>query len=321
MIDLSNLIQLGDWRVCLVAYADTQASLKNFMEQFRAFSILTPNQDEKKSYLLIVSPHVLAKQQCPSCLDKKEQAEWEIFYPAFLSNYRQFLQARKSNSQKKSSAFVFAWPSLTTNHQNGIQDSQCTRFFVLAIENPQEEAAYLRIFGYTLFLANNWHIKQNGLCIHSAAIANKRQGFLFLGDSGAGKSTTASVSVAAGHNALGDDLNFILANGKEDYLLAAAPSPVISPVGYSMLRPLLRGIFILVKDTKDYLLPLSQKQTALALFDSFQKQTPYTRRLSDKLFAHAFHTIANIARHIPAYELHFRKTPDFWKLIDEKFSG
>jgi len=30
-------------------------------------------------------------------------------------------------------------------------------------------------------------------------------------------------------------------------------------------------------------------------------------------------TIGDLARTIPGYELHFRKSPDFWKLIDAEF--
>jgi hypothetical protein len=31
-----------------------------------------------------------------------------------------------------------------------------------------------------------------------------------------------------------------------------------------------------------------------------------------------FKQIAAIARHLPGYELHFQKSPDFWELIDEQ---
>jgi hypothetical protein len=126
------------------------------------------------------------------------------------------------------------------------------------------------------------------------------------------------LSASAGHPALGDDLNFVIRDGKAGYMLSAAPSPRISPVGYSMLRPPLRGIFKLMQDEQDYLVPLSQQQTAHILLDGFN-QVPKTNALPDNAYGMAFHTIGNIARTIPGYELHFRKSPDFWDVIDAEF--
>lgn len=321
MIELSTSIQLGTWNVCVIASSDTQASLKNFIEQFQAFSIRRPQQDEKSRYLLLISPKILEENFLPSCLAADDRIEWKAFYSALLIGYRQFLQQRVENATKTNRAFVFLWPPQNQNKGSDIQNTREKRFLAFSIENPKEEAAYLKIFGYMIFLANTWHIERGGLCVHSAAVSRNGQGFLFLGDSGAGKSTTARLSVEAGCLALGDDLNFILSHEKHGYSLAASPSPILSSVGYSMIQPGLQGIFTLVQDKKDYLVSLSPKQTAIALFDSFQKQTPYTRRFSDQLVKKAFHTIADIARCVPAYELYFRKTPDFWKQIHEKFPG
>ena len=83
-----------------------------------------------------------------------------------------------------------------------------------------------------------------------------------------------------------------------------------------MLRPPLRGVFTLVKDNHDYLVPLSPIQVARALFDGFLQQTPYVKRLPDEVVGLAFRTVCAIARLVPGYELHFRKSPDFWDVID-----
>ena len=139
-----------------------------------------------------------------------------------------------------------------------------------------------------------------------------------MGESGKGKTTVAQLSVETGHIALGDDLNFIIQVRPNDYKLGVAPSIVPTLSSYSMLNPSLRGIFKLTKDNHDELIQLSPRNIAKNLLESL-KQIPKAASLSDQIFQNAFQTISSIARAVPGYELHFRKSPDFWKLIDERF--
>jgi hypothetical protein len=190
-------------------------------------------------------------------------------------------------------------------------------FHALVLENS-EQNPQVTILLHCLFLATRWHVEHGGICIHSAAVARGREGFLFLGPSMAGKTTVSCLSRSVGYPVLGDDLNFVVGNGQNAFLLAAAPGAVLSPVGYSMFRPHLRGIFNLVKDDGDALVLMSRRQTARTLLDGFVEQTPNTRRLPDQVIGLAFRTCGTIARVVPGYELHFRSSPDFWKVIDEQ---
>jgi hypothetical protein len=40
--------------------------------------------------------------------------------------------------------------------------------------------------------------------------------------------------------------------------------------------------------------------------------------LNDRMMEKLFRQIALLARNVPGYEMHFRKSLDFWKLIDEQ---
>jgi hypothetical protein len=144
------------------------------------------------------------------------------------------------------------------------------------------------------------------------------KGFLFLGRSEAGKTTAARQSVLIGYSALGDDLNFVIHDDESRYKIAASPSLLGSALGYSMLRPSLHGILTLIQDDKDYLVPLPRAKVARALMESLG-QVPKYNYLSDQSIRSSFQTCCNIARRVPGYELHLRKSPDFWKLIDEQF--
>ena len=144
-------------------------------------------------------------------------------------------------------------------------------------------------------------------------------GFLFLGASETGKTTVSDLSVACGYPILGDDLNMIIRDDENSYRLAAVPRPVLSPVDYSTIRPPLKGVFTLIQDCRDYLVPLSFAETARALFESFM-QTPSGEKLPNKVIHIAFRTCCEIARCVPGYELHFRKSSNFWRVINECFS-
>jgi hypothetical protein len=144
-------------------------------------------------------------------------------------------------------------------------------------------------------------------------------GFIFLGQSKAGKTTVAQMSIDIGYQTLGDDLNFILRDGNSGYRLAAAPSPIPLQAGYSMQQPPLKGIFKLVQDDSDFLVRMAPLQTARALSEGLFQQVPYVRRLSVQLAEQAFQTCCDVARTVPGYELHFRKSSDFWDVIDVEF--
>jgi hypothetical protein len=242
-------------------------------------------------------------------------------WSAAYEQYRNTRPSVSSPQAERDGFFTFAWPRSGYGGANGFgslhERERPIQFFALVIEEP-DESSYLRIYGYSLFLATWWHAVHGGLCLHSSAVARGSAGFLFLGRSETGKTSVARLSTIAGHAALGDDLNFVIRDGENGYRLAAAPSPKPSPVGYSPLRPRLRGVFTLVQDDSDYLAPISPMPTARALFDGF-KQTPSGRKLPDEAFGLAFRAVCDIARRVPGYELHFRNRPDFWKLIDEQF--
>jgi len=151
-----------------------------------------------------------------------------------------------------------------------------------------------------------------------AKVLSNKTGYLFLGEGGAGKSTAATLSASLGISVLSDDLAFVINNNYHGFELAAAPGQVSRYSTNPILRPQLRAIFRLVKDTQDKIKPISQTTTAHIIFRSFE-WSHWVDHLSSKTIELAYQTVCDIARTVPGYELHFRKSPDFWKLIDAEF--
>jgi hypothetical protein len=190
--------------------------------------------------------------------------------------------------------------------------------FVQLFDKLNKELLLARISMYVFLFATYWYVSHGGLLLHGAAMAMNQNGYLFLGKGGAGKSTTAALSASVGVSVLSDDLAFVIMQGLDGYELAAAPGQTSRYSTDPLLRPQLKGVFLLFKDTQDKIVPVSQLVTANAIFRSFE-WNHWVDHMPPTALTLAFQTTCDIARHIPGYELHFRKSPDFWKLIDEQF--
>lgn len=158
-------------------------------------------------------------------------------------------------------------------------------------------------------LGIHWHVTRGGAVFHASGVEQNGKGYLFLGQSGAGKSTVASLSEQAQGTIVHDDQ--VMLGFEAGHYLLAHPS--------SRITPPLRGIFLLKQSKEDCLVPLTPQATASGLGKSLLEYAngqdlygPWVRQ--------GFQNATAIARAIPGYELHFRKSPDFWKLIDEQFS-
>jgi hypothetical protein len=167
---------------------------------------------------------------------------------------------------------------------------------------------------YIYILLNLWKIEQGMLPVHASAIVRKGKLYLFAGPSGAGKSTIASLSLDVGGKVLDEDQVTI-------YPMEDGRRFIADAWGYSLssCNVPIGAIFSIYQSQNDKLLPLSQINVARLLLERFLDIM--TESLPSHLVSHAFSFVANIARHVPGYELYFRKNPEFWNLIDEKFPG
>jgi hypothetical protein len=316
--------QIGSWQTILCACTpDVERPVQEFKESF----LFVPSEEDFSTVsriLAVASPAIMEDPEPPHWLAEAKAGEWKIFHSELKRAYLRYCQVQPLNDgrgKSTSDLFPFIWSpqvhetSIRKESPSGTNDRQ---YIAMIVEHP-EALSPTRIWGYSFYQAARWHVEHGGLNIHSSAVARGENGFLFLGVSESGKSTVAQMSHYIGLSPLGDDLNFILNDARKGYRLSAIPGAVHSTVGYSWQKPFLRGIFFLVKDRRNSLIPLSPMQLARYLFNGFNVQSPYVQQFPDVLIVMAFHTVCEIAHRVPGYELHFRKSPDFWKLINEQF--
>jgi hypothetical protein len=160
-------------------------------------------------------------------------------------------------------------------------------------------------------LCNIWQLVNGHLPLHAAGVIHKGQLFVFTGPSGAGKSTVTKLSQESGDTVLEEDQLLIYKALNGDYHADAW--------GYNLAfcNLPIRAIFKLIQDTEDKIVPIKPVNFAHLLFE--RHNDIMGNQFSDDLLKHSFEFIAGLARQVPGYVLHFRKSPDFWKLIDERF--
>jgi hypothetical protein len=185
-------------------------------------------------------------------------------------------------------------------------DTEKLRFFVML---RRDERIILPISEIT-FLVNYWKLAQGYLPLHSSGVIHRGGLYLFIGPSGAGKSTVSQISIRMGDDVLDEDQVLIYHTADKEYFADAW--------GYSFRRGQvpIRAIFHLVKDRFDRIIPLPKSK--IAKFVSDQSLVILSNQISDENLKNIFHRAAQIARAIPGYELHFTKSPKFWKLIDSE---
>jgi hypothetical protein len=147
--------------------------------------------------------------------------------------------------------------------------------------------------------------------IHACGIIMKNHLYLFGGPSGIGKSTLSSLSLEKGAEILDED-QLLLREDKDGGFTANA-------WGYSLTESHapLRAVFKLVQSEYNKIIPLNSPQTTRFIMTQVMEMTG--RVFQTDHIKNVLSFSARIARSIPGYELHFRKSPDFWKLIDAEF--
>jgi hypothetical protein len=170
-------------------------------------------------------------------------------------------------------------------------------------------------------------LELGGAVLHSAGVVRDGAAFLFLGRSGAGKTTAARLSLArGGMEVLSDDLNALMIgeaeSGAESDARSGAGGCVVLKLPFTgdlgerrALRPPLPlgGLLRLAQDSADALAPLSRAETLACLLACapFVNVDPHRReRLEEVLLALA------AAAAPRAFTLRFSLSGGFWSIID-----
>jgi hypothetical protein len=169
------------------------------------------------------------------------------------------------------------------------------------------ESAFANVFRVIVAYAV---LESGGALLHSAAVAEKGSARLFVGVSGAGKSTISQLALDSGRSVLSDDLNALWRLDGETYVEQVPFTGDLRGDLTTSGRFPLEGIFRLRQGTTARLRPLRDVETVALLYGCapFVNSDPFRReRLLENLELSA--------TDLPAEELTFRLDGGFWHLV------
>jgi hypothetical protein len=179
-------------------------------------------------------------------------------------------------------------------------------------------AAFAGIFENFLRVLVAYRLQEEGgAVLHCAAVAGSHGAHLFLGRSGAGKSTVSGLAQERGATVLSDDLNVLRLAGDA---VMVEKLPFTGDYGDSR-SPLppgpLAGLYRLEKDTDDSLRPLSRAETVACLLacSPYVNADPHRR---EDLLANLLRLVraAGAGAVPPAWALRFSLAGGFWPILD-----
>lgn len=156
------------------------------------------------------------------------------------------------------------------------------------------------------------------LLFHSCLVSIGERGVLFLGHSGAGKSTVGRLAIEAGLVVASDDLNAVdLEVVPRPHGRAFPWSGTFGPRSWAPLRAYpLHAAFFLEKAMENALLPMSGAEA----FARLGSCAPFINTES-RLYPRLFEQLERLVERVPVKRLRFRKDGSFWPLVERAVSA
>ena len=155
-------------------------------------------------------------------------------------------------------------------------------------------------------------VRGGGLLLHAAGVIRDGRGFVFCGKSGAGKSTTAQLSLEAGVTVLSDDLVIVRRQGDAFRVYGVPFRGTFAEGLRTRADAELAGVYALVKDGAHFVTASTAPQAVAAL----ARCAPFVMS-QPAASAHVIAFCRALSAQTFVGELHFRKDAGFWAAIDE----
>jgi hypothetical protein len=150
-------------------------------------------------------------------------------------------------------------------------------------------------------------LPQRGFLLHAATVVRDGRAYVFMGRSGAGKSTVASLSPAG--TVLTDEISLLRFS---DGCWQAYGTPFwgeFRAAGQNEHYPI-AGVYALVQSAEDRVESLTTKEVIKALLPCVLFFTPTVEANQDML-----RLMLQFVTQVPCYRLHFRRDDGFWKVV------
>jgi hypothetical protein len=152
-------------------------------------------------------------------------------------------------------------------------------------------------------------LERGGLLLHSAGIVDGDRAHVFLGRSGAGKTTLAHLSVAEGRSVLSDDLNAVLPGAQGPVAWAMPFAGDMRADAASLPRPL-DGLYRLRQASGH----AREREPRASMLAAAVACAPYVNRDPHRLGA-LLRAAAALVDSVPGYRLAFARDDGVWRTL------
>ena len=183
-----------------------------------------------------------------------------------------------------------------------------TRKAFLSLESKNPEGKFSLVNFLRLIFSYLVIREKRGALLHAAAVAKDNRGLVFVGPSGAGKTTIARL--AKGYTVLDDEL-VLLKRVRKDFFIFPLPAAGAKPNFTSAKNQpyLLQAIFFLVQDRSLSIKELTKAQALAKIYSLPAIATESS--LQEGIFS--FFT--SLVERVSCYDLHFLPVRGVWKCI------
>lgn len=188
-----------------------------------------------------------------------------------------------------------------------LENKRITRFH--SSDTRQAPALNDRLITYAYSQALS---AEHGMLLHAAAVVKDKRAYLFLGSSGAGKSTAASL--CAKYKIIGDDVVAVKRSGASYGVFPTPWKQAPFTKGAERSKAEIKAFFFIRKSSRVSFKPIPPEEALKRMLYSHIHFLVLTRRpLLDDIFA----TASGFVRDIPAYDMEFTRDDDFWPELEE----
>lgn len=156
--------------------------------------------------------------------------------------------------------------------------------------------------------------ERGGLLIHAAGVMRGGAGYLFVGKSGAGKTTTARLS-APTSTILSDDLTILFVGAEGAEVFGSPFFGEFATSGVNRGAPL-AGIYFLEQAPATAVLPIPRRDAVTRLLQSLMIFDPDGAGVTG-----ALRLVADVCERVPCRRLRFVPDPSFWRAIEHDRSS
>jgi len=173
----------------------------------------------------------------------------------------------------------------------------------------------IRIFEHLLHQAFHMAARARGedcCLVHSSGVVRNGAGYLFVGASGAGKSTIARLST--GGQVLNDEICMVALAGNPPRLYGTPFNGFFKDKVEGQAP--LKAVFLLAQAQMHRLRPVAMSEAVSAVFQQVVPPVALDEPVGKAAYERMLDAAGRLLAHVPAYRLEFRQDAGFWSLID-----